>query len=101
MKIIEKLSDMIAEEIDDAEKYAKCALYYKDERPPVAETFYRLANEELNHMMMLHDQVVTIISDYKKEKGEIPEAMKLVYDILHKKHIDHVAAVKGILSLYK
>ena len=38
---------------------------------------------------------------YKKEKGEPPEHMKILYDILHKQQIEHLAAVKGMMSLYK
>lgn len=101
MKIIEKLSDKIAEEIQDAEDYAMCALKYKEERPALAEVFYRISNEEMTHMNLLHGQVVMIIDEYKKQKGEPPEAMKTLYDILHHKHIEHAATVKGMLSLYK
>ena len=101
MKIIEKLSDKIACEIEGAEEYAKCALQYKEERPQLAETFYRIANEKLAHMTLLHGQVVAIIDEYKKAKGEPPEAMKMLYEILHRKHIEHAAAVKGMLALYK
>jgi hypothetical protein len=52
-------------------------------------------------MSLLHTQVVAIIDAYKKEKGEPPEAMKLLYEILHRKHVEHVATVKGMLALYK
>ena len=101
MKIIEELSDKIACEIESAEKYAKCALYYKDERPQLAEIYYRIANEKLGHMNLLHTQVATIIDEYRKKNGDPPEVMKTLYDILHKKHIEHAATVKGMLSLYK
>ena len=101
MRIIEQLSDKIAKEIDCAEEYAKCALMYKDERPLLAGVYYRIANEKISHMNLLHDQIISIIDEYRKEKGDPPEAMQLLYDILHRKHIDHVAAVKGMLSLYK
>ena len=101
MIVIKELSEMIEEEIEDAGKYAKCALHYKESRPALADVFYKLANEELGHMNALHGQVVAIIDEYKKKNGDPPEAMKMLYDILHDKHIANTAAVKGMLSLYK
>lgn len=101
MKIIEKLSEYIDEEITDAMKYAKCASAYKDENPVLADTFIRLAEEEMKHMMTLHNQVVVIIEDYKRKNGEPPEVMKAVYDILHKRHIDKAAEAKAAISMYK
>ena len=101
MIIIQKLSDMIEEELNDAEKYARCALEWKDERPTLAETFYKLANEEMVHANTLHDQVVAIITDYRKKEGNPPDVMLKLYDIVHKKHIDRAASVKGMISLYK
>ena len=101
MKIIEKLSDKIEKEMDCAEDYIKCALFYKDDRPQLAETFYRIANEKMAHMNLLHAQVVSIIEEYRKEKGEPPEHMRVLYEILHRKHIEHATAIKGMLALYK
>ena len=103
MKIIEKLSNMIDEEIHDAEKYIRCALNYKDNKDmrDVAEMFYKLATEEMNHMSMLHTQVVNIIDEYRKTNGDPPEAMQMLYDILHRKHIDDAATVKAMISMYK
>jgi hypothetical protein len=55
----------------------------------------------MKHMMILHDQVVTIINEYKRKNGEPPEAMKSVYDILHRRHIDKAAEAKAAISMYK
>lgn len=55
----------------------------------------------MNHMTLLHAQVVSIIDEYRKKNGEPPEAMKTLYDILHRKHIEHATAIKGMLALYK
>ena len=101
MKIIEKLSEMIEEEISDAERYAKCALKYKDERTSLAQTFYNLSLDEMKHMNMLHDEVVKIINEYKASGAEVPPEMKAVYDYLHRKQIDKAAAVKVIMESYK
>ena len=103
MKIIEKLSRMIEEEIGDAEKYIRCAIQYKEDKDMqgVADLFFRLSNEEMNHMMLLHNQVVAIIDNYRKTNGDPPEHMMMLYDILHRKHIDDAATVKALISMYK
>lgn len=101
MKLIEKLSEMIDEEIEDAKKYAKCALKYKDERPALAKTFYDLSGEEMRHMTMLHAEVAGVIQKYRQEHGEPPEGMKCLYDYLHKKQIDKAAEVKRLQDMFR
>lgn len=101
MKIIEKLSDMIEEELADAEKYIKCAINYKDENPNLAAVFYKLSVEEMGHMAALHDQVVVIILQYRKDHGEPPEKMQAVYDYIHKRHVDKANEIKIMQSIYK
>ena len=101
MEIIRELSEYISEEIEDADKYADRALQYKDTHPGLADTYYRLSSEEMNHMAILHEQAAKIIEQYRRDKGEPPAPMMAVYDYLHKKQIEHAAAVKAKQSMYK
>ena len=101
MKIIQLLSDYIEEEIDDAIKYAKMALEYQDEYPALAEAVSKISDDEIRHMTILHGQVANIIADYRKKNGEPPDSMKMLYDILHRKHIEHAAEAKAYQSMYK
>lgn len=101
MEKIKKLSDRIEREIESAHDYAQSAFDAKESDPNIAETYYKLAVNKLNDMGALHTQVVEVINEYRKEHGEPPEAMRILYDILHKKHIENAAAVKGMLALYK
>lgn len=101
MKIIQKLSEKIEDEIHDAECYAKMALEYRDEYPELARVANNLSAQEMDHMNSLHQIVVQLIDQYRRTNGEPPADMLAVYNYLHKKHIDHAAAVNVLRSMYK
>ena len=101
MKLIECLSELIEDEIEDAGHYIDLAMKWKDDYPDTADLFYELSTEEIGHMQKLHTEVVELIDDYRKEKGEPPKEMMFIYDYLHKRHIDKAAKVKSKQELYK
>jgi len=101
MKIIKCLADKIDEELADAEAYVELAEKWKQEEPETAELFYELSNEELGHMSRLHEEVVKKIEEYRKENGEPPEGMKMLYDYLHGKHIEKTKQIKVMQGMYK
>lgn len=100
MKIISILSDKISDEIEDGRDYVKMALEEKEEYPDLAKTLYTISEQEMNHMSMLHEQVVDIIKRYRDEHGEPPAPMMAVYNYLHKKQIDAAAEVKAMQAMY-
>ena len=101
MKIIQKLSEKIEDELNDAECYARMALEYRDEYPELARISNNLSAQELDHMNALHAVVVQIIDQYRRTHGDPPAEMQAVYDYLHKRHIDHTAEVGVLRSMYK
>lgn len=100
MEIIKSLSQKIDSELEDAERYIKCAFKVRDEYPRLADTYYQLSLEEMKHVTMLHENVVDIINELKKTR-EVPEAMQIVYDYLHERQIKWAAKIKAKQEAYK
>lgn len=100
MKIIQKISDRIDEEISDAKTYAKLALETKDNHPDLSRTLYNISLQEMEHMRMLHDAVVNVIAEYRRVNGEPPEKMMAVYDYLHERQIEHAAEARNMQAMY-
>ena len=101
MKIIQRISERIEDEIKDAKNYATMALETKDDHPELSRVLYTISQQEMEHMRMLHDAAVNLIAEYRRTKGEPPEKMMAVYEYLHQKHIDAAAEAKIVQSMYK
>ena len=101
MKIIKELVENINEELEDAEKYARLAVMYKGEDSRLADTYIRLANEELNHSELLHGQAVRLIEAHRAAGNTAPPVMMAIWEWEHKKSIDHKTKVKALIEMYK
>lgn len=101
MKIIKELVEFINEEVDGAEEYAKLAVKYKTENPTLAKTFYDISMDEMRHADLFHAEVVKLIEEHRRTKGEPPASMLAVYDYLHEKHIEEAKEVRMYQSQFK
>lgn len=101
MKIIKCLSELIEDELSDSSKYIDLAMKWKPDEPDTAELFYELSVEEMGHMERLHQEVSELIEDYRKQHGEPPKDMMVLYDYLHEKHIGHATQIKVKQGMYK
>lgn len=101
MKIIKCLCELIEEEIDDACKYIDLAMKWKVDEPDTANVFYELSLAEMEHMDKLHNEVVELIEEYRKENGEPPKEMMVLYDYLHQKHIGDATQVRVKQGMFK
>lgn len=101
MKLIKELSAMVDEELGDAKKYIKAALNHKADNPVLAKTFYDLSTDELRHASILQAEVTRAVDQNKGMTGEVPEAMRGVYDYLKERQVEAVKAVKAYQSIYR
>lgn len=101
MKIIKCLSELIEEEISDSAKYIDLAMRWKQDEPDTADLFAQLSAEEMSHVDKLHEEVKELIDEYRKEHGEPPKEMMVLYEYLHEKHIGDAMQVKVKQTMYK
>jgi rubrerythrin len=101
MKLIEKLTDRIDEEIEDVKYYAKLATEVKAEYPTLAQVLFNISAQEDGHQAAIHNEVVKIIEEHRRTHGEPPAAMMAVYNYLHKKSIDKLAEARMYQDVYK
>ena len=101
MKIIKCLSELIEEELSDSAKYIDLAMKWKQEEPDTADLFYELSAEEMGHVDKLHEEVTELIDEYRKEHGEPPKEMMVLYEYLHEKHIGTATQIKIKQGMFK
>lgn len=100
MLIIKELAKQIREELHDAEKYAKGSLDHKQEHPQLAALYNRLANEEMNHAMLLHEEAVRQIEKATAERPA-PPIMRELWAWQHDEIIEEEREVRRLLDMYK
>ena len=101
MTIIKCLSELIEDELDDACHYVDLAMKWKSDEPDTADVFYELSLAEMEHMEKLHNEVVELIEEYRKEQGEPPKEMLTLYEYLHQKHIGRATEIKVKQGMFK
>jgi ferritin len=101
MKDIKLLVEHIEEELEDACTYAELALEYKHKDQDMAQMFYKLSTEEMNHKDMLHNQVTKLIAEHRRTTGEPPKEMMAVYDFMHKRFMDKAEKILNLQNLFR
>lgn len=101
MQIIKELEELIEDEIHSVKHYAKMAAELKDEYPSLAQTLFSISTQEETHQAALHAEVVKIIENHRKTKGEPPATMMAVYEYVHNRHVEKMAEAKRYQDMYK
>lgn len=99
MKIIKTMVDQIKDELEGAKEYAMLASELKTDNPTAAQTYAKMAQDELNHATLIHAEAVKAI-EKQKAVAEPPAIMKELWAIEHRYYMEHAAATKAMLDLY-
>lgn len=101
MREIREVVKDIKCELKHAYKYAEEANKHKTEYPTLADAYYKIANDGLTHMDLLHKEIVMLIDKVRKAGTTIPSGMMEIWDYEHEQMIEDAAEVKAMLMLYK
>lgn len=101
MKEIKSLAHDIAEELEDAEHYARCAAEHMDSNREMASMYADLSRQELGHADKLHDQAVSLIRERNSSGETVPAAMQIVWDWEHEKMMRAKAKVLTLLDMVR
>lgn len=96
MKEIKDFADDMKDELGDAEKYAKRALYYKDKDPEAAQLYFELSGEEIQHKNRIHDLALKYVQKASESGSPLVPGMKSRYE---EEHDDLIEAEKGVRIL--
>ena len=100
MLIIKRLAKQIKEELEDAEKYAEEAHELRMEYPAIAASYAKLAEQELEHANILHDNVVRLIEKASAEKT-VPPVMMELWRWQHEEMIEEEKGVRLLLDMFR
>lgn len=96
-----KLMDLCWDEIQDAKKYAMLANQYKCNNRELADLYFKLSGEELDHMARLQAMAFRLL-DQLRSSGQDPDGkIQAIVDHLHCRNLDAAADVGIMQGLYR
>lgn len=99
MKLIKKYVHKISDELCGAQEYAEKYVEYTAEGDTnLATKFKEMANDELNHAMIIHDIAVKKVEMLSKVFKAPPE-MKQKWDECHSDYVQRMNWVKQLLNM--
>lgn len=99
MRMIKELAERIHEELEGAEDYAQLAARYRGHNDALAAMYAEIAAQEMTHVDKLHGKAVEIIAAWRKDHGEPPRQMAMLWEHEHKRMIKRAGEVKAMLEM--
>lgn len=98
MKNVLKLFDQMEDELKGAEEYLKCAYKYREDDRLRSETYFKMANGELEHYRMLDGMMKSHTEKYKGGEGHI--TMKTICEWESDKLDELLGKINTMISQY-
>lgn len=100
MKVLTDLIKKADDTLDEIEWYAEKAMHLRSDYKPIADTYIKIADMHIDIYKMLHDRMVSLIEE-KKRETTVPQAMSAIWEYEHEKLIKEFAEAKYLVEEYK
>lgn len=101
MKIIKDMIKKSEDTLDEIEWYAEKAIHMKSTEKNIADIYIKIAEMHVDIFKMLHDKMVYVIDEYKRQGHEPPKEMLVIWDYEHEKLMKEFSEVKFMIEDYK
>ena len=101
MKILKDLIEKANDTLEEIEWYAEKAHHLRTEHKALANTYIKVAEAHVEIYGMLHERMVELIEEKKKEGHVAPASMMAIWDYEHEKMVKEFAEVKFMIDDYK
>ena len=101
MKILKDLIEKANDTLEEIGWYAEKAHHLRAEHKALANTYIKIAEAHVEIYGMLHERMVELIEEKKKEGIAVPAPMQAIWDYEHEKLIKEFAEVKFMIEEYK
>lgn len=101
MKILKHLIQKADDTLEEIEWYSEKAHHLKHDNRPLADCYIKIAEMHIEIYRMLHDRMVSIISEYRARGNEPPAVMSAIWDYEHEKLVKEFAESKSLVEEYK
>ena len=101
MKLLKDLIEKMDDTLEEIEWYAEKAHHIKTDHRAVADAYIRIAEMHISIYNMLHERVVAVIEDYKRQGNEPPAVMTAIWDYEHEKLVKEFSEARYLIEEYK
>ena len=101
MRVLKDLIEKAEDTQEEIEWYAEQSMHLKTDNKALADTYIKIADMHITIYGMLHDKMVSLIDEEKRNGTQPPKAMLEMWEYKHKRLIKSMAEAKYIIDEYK
>ena len=101
MKILKDLIEKSCDTLEEIHWYGEKAHHLKESHRKLADAYIEIAETHVKVYTMLHERMVELIEEAKRDGVKVPVEMQAIWDFEHEKLVKEFAEAKYLIEEYK